>query len=104
MLTLQHLFWLFLLAIACAWWWQARELKEQALHAVKRHCKALNLQLLDDSLVLFRLHPERHPRRGWYLARHYHFEFTSTGDERYTGEITLCGHQIGPIELDPHRI
>lgn len=103
MLTLQHLFWITLFAAAGAWWWQARELKDIALQAARRHCQMVNVQLLDDSMVLMRTRVER-ADSGWRLVRRYQFEFTSTGDERYRGDVQLEGRRVTRLELQPHRI
>ena len=37
-------------------------------------------------------------------ARVYQFDFTSNGEDRYQGTITLAGRQVLQIKLPPHRI
>jgi hypothetical protein len=40
----------------------------------------------------------------WFLRRHYQFEFTSTGSDRYKGNITLLGKSVADIQLAAHRL
>jgi len=88
-----------------AWYWlQARELKDRALKAAARHCDDLALKLLDDSVVLNSLRLQRGFSGRRCLVRTYRFDFTSTGEERYHGEITLIGQRVGRIKLPPHRV
>jgi hypothetical protein len=35
--------------------------------------------------------------------RRFLFDFTSTGEERYTGRIIMLGQRIQHMELEPHR-
>lgn len=88
-----------------AWYWlQARERKELALKAAARHCDELALKLLDDSVVLQSLRLQRNAAGRSCLVRHYRFDFTSTGEERYQGELILAGKQVVSIKLPPHRV
>nr|WP_246480376.1 DUF3301 domain-containing protein [Motiliproteus sediminis] len=84
-------------------WWHGRGIKDAALRATRRHCDELDLQLLDESLVLRSIRLGRDPG-GWpRLRRRYSFEFSATGDERYSGETLLLGRRVQRIELPPHR-
>ena len=86
------------------WWWKSREAAQIALVAVKRHCKQLDLQLLDYYVAASRLKLRRDDRNNWRLWRYYEFEFSSTGDERYHGSVVVVGKSIQQIQLEPHRI
>lgn len=102
MLTLGNLFLFMLLAVAGAWLWHSHGIRERALLAVRRHCKKLDVELLDGN-VAFRkltLQPDARGRRR--LARLYGFEFTVTGEQRHPGTIVMYGAQVGRIELAAH--
>jgi hypothetical protein len=87
------------------WYWlKARELKERSLKAAERYCKDLSLKLLDESVVLKRIRLTRNAKGQPCLQRDYHFDFTSSGEDRYQGRIRLLGNAIDHIQLDPHRV
>jgi hypothetical protein len=84
-MTLTDLILLALAGLAINQWWRSRDAKAVALMYAAQRCQLLGLQLLDQSIV-----------------REYSFEFSSTGHERYRGRLTLNGHQLLGIELEPH--
>ena len=88
----------------CMLWWNAQGIKQIALKATKDHCKKVDVQLLDDGVVLHGFWLKRDTRGSMRLWRSYNFEFTSTGNERYNGRVTLLGRFVEEIHLDPHRI
>ena len=93
------------LVMFAAWYWlKARELKDLALRTATRHCQDLSLKLLDDSVVLRALRLRRDQTGQLRWLRRYRFDFTSTGDDRYQGEITLLGAKVQQIHLPPHRV
>lgn len=104
MVTLSDLLWLTLLGLALSYWWSARGMKERALLAARRRVQELELEFLDDSVVLQWLRPQRDRQGRWRIRRHYRFEFSATGQERYQGWIELMGYQVGAFHLDAHRI
>lgn len=96
---------LFMILVTCsvAWLiWQNTGRREQAIAAAMRHCQKQEVQLLDQTVSLNRLRP--YWKDQLCLERHYGFEFTSTGERRYKGHLTLIGKRLGQIELEPHRI
>jgi hypothetical protein len=96
---------LFTLICGCLWyWWAAQKVKEIALKAARKTCKEVSLQLLDESVSLRALWLKRDDAGQVRLWRRYVFEFSSTGEDRYTGKIILLGHRITHIELQPHRL
>ena len=102
MLTLEHVA-LGLLAIALLhWWWRGMGLRDLALRQVQQHCQQADVQLLDQSIVLRRLRPQRNRHGRWRMMRRYGFEFTVTGERRYGGHIELHGARLQAIHLDPH--
>lgn len=93
------------LVIGIAWYWvKAREVKDFALRAAARYCNDLSLQLLDQTVSLKGLRIGRNTADSLCLVRTFHFEFTSTGEDRYPGQIVIEGRKVASIKLAPHRI
>jgi hypothetical protein len=86
------------------YWWQGQGIKSRALQAVKAHCKTMDVQLLDESIVLRGFWLKRDGRGSLRIWRSYLFEFSSTGEQRYTGRVILLGPHIESVQLDPHRL
>jgi len=103
-MSLRSIF-LTLIIIGLGWYWlRARELKESCLKAAAKYCEDLELKLLDDSVVLSLWKPVRTNQGTLLIKRRYQFDFTSTGEDRYQGEILIIGRKIEHIKLQPHRI
>ena len=62
------------------------------------------MELLDQSVVIRGLWPLRRADGRLTLRRTYHFEFTSTGDQRYRGILVLIGMQLRSIELEAFKL
>lgn len=102
--TIQDLFWLAGFATLVAYWWKAKGIRDLALEHVRRHCREMEVALLDDGLWLRGLSLRRDKHGRVRLRRTYVFEFSATGDDRYRGRISLLGMQLETIDLDVHRI
>ena len=102
MLSLSVLIWLTLIAALAAFWWHSDLVKNEALKLANRHCQKLGLQLLDHSMVTKGLAPARDAKGSACFRRKYRFEFTSTGEERYQGEIMMLGRRTEKVHLEPH--
>lgn len=102
--TLLDILWLLLIGAGLWFWWNALGAHQRALRAAKQHCEQMNVQLLDDSVVLQRLRIQRSTRGPMTLARSYQFEFSSTGDDRYFGEVKLLGYRLQQVHLGVYRI
>lgn len=83
-------------------WWQSQRVKEMALNRIRRQCKELELQLLDDNINLKAFWLKRDEKGMVRIWRSYNLEFSSTGEERYSGHIITLGHKITDVHLDPH--
>ncbi|WP_299584746.1 DUF3301 domain-containing protein [uncultured Microbulbifer sp.] len=95
----------FLLLAAAAWYiWANMAAKEQVKRAASNHCKQLGVQLLDDTVLLIRTRLKRDRRGQISLQRHYEFEFTSTGEHRYSGVAVLHGRRVEQLQLSPHHL
>ncbi|GAA3973166.1 DUF3301 domain-containing protein [Allohahella marinimesophila] len=103
-LALIDIFWITLTLSAVGIWWQGLRIRERALALVRQRCEQLDLQLLDQSIAFRSIKLRRHGSLGFGLQRVYGFEFSSTGLERYRGEITMVGLRQADIRMDAHRV
>lgn len=94
-----------LLLLLLGWFWlDGARAREQALTLAGRACKAHELQLLDQAVMLRRLTP-RWTRDGLRLRRVFRFEFSDGGIDRQSGELILVGLRLELLRLglDPLR-
>jgi hypothetical protein len=104
MFSLGSLIVLTLIGIAALYLWSSGEYTQRARQLARTHCKQLELQLLDDSMVIIRLWPMRSASGRLIFRRNYRFEFASTGDSRYRGTLILEGLQLRHIELETYKL
>lgn len=102
MLSLSLLFWLTFFAALITLWWQSDKVKVFALNHVQLHCRQLGLQLLDQTMVLKGLWPQRSAEGSVALRRRYQFEFTVSGQTRHKGELLMLGNRVHSLQLEPH--
>jgi hypothetical protein len=103
-LTLLNLFWLFVLGFAAWYWWRAKAIEDGVLVAAKRYCKTMDVMLLDDVVYLRGVWVKRDSGGQLRVWRRFMFDFTATGEERYSGRIIMLGQKIVHTELEPHQI
>jgi len=60
--------------------------------------------LLDQSVGIHRVWLKRDSDNRLRIWRNYQFEFTSTGDERYKGNVITLGEQVETVQLQVHRV
>ncbi|WP_049723948.1 DUF3301 domain-containing protein [Gilvimarinus polysaccharolyticus] len=96
--------WCFVITALCYYWWRALQSKAIALGSALRHCKEMDVQMLDQSVYLRRLWFKRNNRGALSLWRAFYFEFTSTGEDRYSGRVIMLGRRVDAVQLDPHRM
>ena len=104
MFSLSNLIWLTLIGVAALYLWRSGEFKGRARSLASNHCRQLDLQLLDDSMVIVSLWPIRNEQGNLVLKRRFSFEFASIGDRRYQGEVIMLGMQLLHIELEPYKL
>lgn len=96
-----------LVGTAALYFYNALRIRELAISAARKRCAEIGVQFLDQSVsangTKLLTRQGSAPAR-WLLERCYCFEFTSTGEERYTGRIAMHGYRVASIELAPHRI
>ncbi len=92
-----------LLMAGVAWlWFDSLGAREIAIEAARRACVAEGVQLLDDTVMLSSLWPQRGESGALTLRRIYRFEFSDTGNNRLDGSVTLLGPTVQALYLEPH--
>lgn len=104
MIDLEFLLWLTITALLCGGWWRANQAKESALASVKQHCRRLDLQFLDHSVALQKAGLKGGKTGSLRFYRCYSFEFSSTGDERYRGQVVITGNTVESVDFQAHRL
>lgn len=102
-MTLGTLFWLFVAGFTVWYWWRAKAITDFVRQAARRYCKTMDVLLLDDAVFLRGIWVKRDDNGRLRVWRRFLFDFTTTGEERYTGRIIMLGHKIMHMELEPHR-
>lgn len=103
-LLLSDLVWLFAIGVLLLLWWQSMQIRERAMAAVKKRCGELDLQFLDQNVALRKFGLRRGSKGSLQIQRVYAFEFSSTGEERYEGQVEVRGQRIVSIKMQPHRL
>ena len=101
---LSFILWIAFFVVLASFWWQSDKMRSLALSMVRRHCHDTNLQLLDQSVMINGIWPQRDETGALRLRRKYKFEFTSTGEQRYQGVIVLLGITRVHLELEAYVI
>jgi len=104
MLSLSLLFWMTIAAALIAFWWHSDKVKNLALALAQQHCARQGIQLLDQTMVLRGVWPQRDHNDALKLRRRYHFEFASTGETRYLGVVTMLGQKLKSMDLEAYVI
>lgn len=81
--------------------WRIRGISEHAKVYLERYCQKHGLQLISVARFKTRLIVHR-ARLDW--STQFAFEFSSTGEESYSGVLTMHGLSMANIELPAYRI
>jgi len=96
---------IFFVIVGLIWyWWNSVSAYEVAYQEAKSACQRLNLQFLDDTLDVIKLRLCRHPKGYMQFCRVYEFEFSSDGDSRYKGYVSINGQKFEHIDMDAYKI
>jgi Protein of unknown function (DUF3301) len=97
---------LLLLPVAGAVWlfFDGVRVRELALDIGRDYCANLGLQLLDETVSMQRLGVARAVDGRLRVRRRYGFEFTSDGEKRYRGELTMLGSKVAGVQVELHRV
>ena len=83
------------------WFWQdSVRTREIAVSYARRYCREMKYQLLDETVAVKTLKPGRNLIGNFAFHRHYHFEFSLNGFDRYTGSVFLIGQKPTSIQLN----
>jgi hypothetical protein len=90
---------------ALAWlWFDSLRARDAGIAAVRQACATEDLQLLDETMSIASLKPDRDEDGQLVLRRTYEFEYSDTGDNRRRGSVVLVGHRILVINLGPRLV
>jgi hypothetical protein len=92
-----------LLLAAYLYWRRAQQIKETALAATRRQCRFCAVQMLDDYVALNRCALARDRNGSIRMLRHFTFEFSATGEDRYQGVCIMQGTEVVAIEMPAYR-
>ncbi len=104
MFSLINLLLLILAGVIALYWWQSGLFKGRARELATAHCRQLNLQLLDQSMVITAIWPALSRSGKIEFRRTYQFEFSSIGDNRYQGQLVMQGLRLKSIELETYKL
>ncbi len=92
-----------LAALACLLW-QHINISRLARAIALKQCQKQHLLLLDQSVILLKVRLRMSKKSLLSIERKYGFEFSTTGDQRYLGELQFSGKKLERIELQAHKI
>lgn len=104
MLSLSVVLFLAIAAFVFAFWWQSDKIKRVTVAYVRRYCRHRDLQLLDQTTVLRGIWLGRDEDGYLQIGRRYQFEFSTTGEQRYSGGIALLGTKLISVETEAYAI
>lgn len=90
---------LILLGLAIWLWQDTLQARDRALAAAIRTCHQEKLQLLDSTVTLQKMRPQRCPGGYMCLHRTFVFEYTTDGEFRQQGFILMEGSAIATVGL-----
>lgn len=83
------------LTLVLLWWYFSVKAREGAIELARRHCQINAWQLLDYTVQLHRIWPVQ-TQKGWRLRRHYRFDFSTDGADRWHG-LVIMADGIAPV-------
>lgn len=83
-----------------AWlWFDSLKARDAAITATRRACETEGLLLLDDTVAIASLKPDRDAEGRLKLRRVYEFEYSDTGNNRRKGSVVIQGYRILIINI-----
>jgi hypothetical protein len=92
------------LCLLVFYWWHSGDFKAIAMGFATQHCEQFSLQLLDQSMVIKGLWAVRNVDGALSVRRRYQFEFSSTGEQRYLGLLTMAGSKLKSIDTETYQL
>ena len=92
-----------ILLFLVAWFlWTGLRCKELACEAGQTHCTRHNVQFLDHTVERRKLLLTKDHKNNPCWFRSFNFEFATTGEHRYEGQIEMYGQHLKSIKMDPY--
>lgn len=91
------------LILSLYYWLDSIRAKENATSYAKQNCKKVLLEFLDDTVLIKKVRLRRNTQGQLLIYREYEFEFSSTGEYRYKGQVRLLGKHLIDVEMEPHQ-
>lgn len=85
------------------YWLDSIRSKEYATEHAKNACKKVSLEFLDQTVLIKKIRLRRNSKGQLSVYREYEFEFSSTGEFRYKGEVRLLGKYLVDVEMEPYQ-
>ncbi|MGA8862244.1 MAG: DUF3301 domain-containing protein [Gallionella sp.] len=97
---------LFLILLAAFGWFWLNSIYalEIARKAGRRACDEAHVQFLDDTVAGTALALVRDITGRLAFRRTYRFEFSETGNTRLEGQLTLLGHRLESVTMEPYQM
>jgi len=92
-----------LLVASLLYWLDSIRAKEIATQHAKSACKKVLLEFLDDTVLIKKVRLRRNVQGQLSIYREYEFEFSSTGEFRYKGQVRLLGKYLLDVEMEPYQ-
>ena len=90
-----------LLLGAIGWfWYSSAQVRDIAIMGAKIRCESRGLLLLDQTISLTKIRLRRDSSGQMRFEREYQFEFSSNGDDRYEGTMTLYARRISKFSIE----
>lgn len=91
---------LLVLLFGSAWFWSdSLRARDRVIKICSRLCNDIGVQFLDETVALSRLRLRRNTNGGLQLIRHYTFEYSGTGADRWQGYALLYGMRMDSVQL-----
>ncbi len=78
--------------------------RELGLAAARRACQREGLQFLDETVVGHALGVTRNDAGHFCFKRGFDFEYSLSGDDRYSGTVLIEGRDVVLVDLSQHRV
>lgn len=82
---------------AAAFWMSGRAAAESATGFGRQACQQAGVQWLDQSVHQVRIRLKRNPEGRLCWERQYRFEYSSGGDDRHAGLVTMLGSALSAL-------
>ena len=86
------------------YWLDSIRAKEIATTKARDACKKVMLEFLDETVSIKKIRLRRNGQGRLMFLRLYQFEFTSTGQHRYRGFVSILGKHLLDVEMEPYQL